>query len=116
LKSSQCRSAGNPRSAKSITTVTVGRQHQEDVTSAALLYVIQADSDARRAVAADLVCRAGLARGAELPEDLFFTGQDHGEDGRPDIVDVADSARASCPRRLAAHCGGNRYPRARAGR
>jgi hypothetical protein len=73
---------------------TVGRRHQEDVASAALLYVIQADGDARRAVVADLARRAGLAMGAELPEDLFFTGQDHGEDGRPDIVGVDDSARA----------------------
>ena len=73
---------------------TVGRRHQEDVASAALLYVIQADGDARRAVVADLARKAGLAMGAELPEDLFFTGQDHGEDGRPDIVGVDDSARA----------------------
>jgi hypothetical protein len=73
---------------------TVSRRHQEDVASAALLYVIQADGDARRATVADLAYRAGLAAGAELPEDLFFTGQDHGEDGRPDIVGVDDSARA----------------------
>lgn len=73
---------------------TVGRRHQEEVASAALLYVIQADGDARRAVVADLARRAGLAAGAELPEDLFFTGQDHGEDGRPDIVGLDDSARA----------------------
>ena len=65
---------------------TIGRRHQENVASAALLYVIQADSHARCAVVADIAHRAGLAAGADLPEELSFAGQDHGEDGRPDLV------------------------------
>jgi hypothetical protein len=73
---------------------TIGRRRQEDVASAALLYVIQADSRARRAVVADLARRAGLTAGADLPDDLFFAGQDHGEGGRPDIVGVDDRAGA----------------------
>ena len=73
---------------------TIGRRHQEDVASTALLYVIQADSDTRRAVVADLARTAGLTAGADLPDDLFFVGQDHGEDGRPDIVGLDDRARA----------------------
>ena len=73
---------------------TIGRRHQEEVASAALLYVIQADSHARRAVVADLARRAGLTVGAELPDDLFFAGQDHGEGGRPDIVGVDDRTGA----------------------
>ena len=73
---------------------TVGRRHQEDVASAALLYVIQADGDARRAVVAGIARGAGLAVGTDLPEDLFFTGQDHGGDGRPDIVGADDRGRA----------------------
>jgi hypothetical protein len=92
------RSAGGtgdwPQNLLARVATTVGRRHPEDVASAALLYVIQADGDARRAVVVDLARRAGLAAGTELPEDLFFTGQDHGEDGRPDIVGVDDSARA----------------------
>ena len=73
---------------------TIGRRHQEDVASTALLYVIQGDSHARRAVVADLARTAGLTAGADLPDDLFFVGQDHGEDGRPDIVGLDDRARA----------------------
>ena len=56
--------------------------------------MIEADGHARRAVVADLARRAGLAAGADLPDDLFFTGQDHGEDGRPDIVGADQLARA----------------------
>jgi hypothetical protein len=72
---------------------TIGRRHQENAASTALLYVIQADDHARRAVVADLARRAGLAAYADLPDDLFFAGQDHGEDGRPDIVGLDDCAR-----------------------
>ncbi len=72
----------------------IGRRRQEDVASAALLYMIQADSNARRALVADLARRAGLTVGVDLPGDLYFVGQDHGTDGRPDIVGVDDSARA----------------------
>jgi hypothetical protein len=61
---------------------------------AALLYVIQADSRARRAVVADIARRAGLAADADLPDDLSFADQDHGEGGRPDIVGLDDRARA----------------------
>jgi len=73
---------------------TIGRRQQENVASTALLYVIQADSHARRAVVADVARRAGLTVGADLPDDLSFVGQDHGEDGRPDIVGLDDCARA----------------------
>jgi hypothetical protein len=73
---------------------TIGRRRQEDVASTALLYVIQADNHARRAVVADLARRAGLTVGADLPDDLSFAGQDRGEGGRPDIVGVDDRDRA----------------------
>ena len=73
---------------------TIGRGHQEDVASAALLYVLQADSHARCAVIADLARRAGLTEGADLPGDLSFRGQDSGEGGRPDIVGFDTGGRA----------------------
>ncbi len=56
--------------------------------------MIQADGNARRAVVADLARKAGLTVGVDMPGDLYFAGQDHGADGRPDIVGVDDSARA----------------------
>jgi hypothetical protein len=71
---------------------TIGRRHQEDVASTALLYVIQTDRDARHAILGDLARRAGLDPGVDLPDDLYFAGQDHGTDGRPDIVGADDSA------------------------
>ena len=74
--------------------ITIGRGHQEDVASAALLYVLQADIHARRAVIADLARRAGLAEGADLAGDLSFRGQDPGKDGRPDIVGFDTGGRA----------------------
>jgi hypothetical protein len=73
---------------------TIGRRRQEDVASAALLYVIQVDDKARNAVVADLARRAGLAVGVDLPENLYFAGQDYGKDGRPDIVGADDTAHA----------------------
>ncbi len=73
---------------------TIGRRHQDNVASTALLYLIQSDERARRAVVADLARRAGLTAGADLPDDLYFTGQDRGEDGQPDIVGVDELARA----------------------
>jgi hypothetical protein len=71
---------------------TIGRRHQEDVASTALLYVIQSEGDARHAVLSDLARRAGLNPGIDLPDDLYFSGQDHGTDGRPDIVGADDIA------------------------
>ena len=71
---------------------TIGRSRQEDVASSALLYVIQTDDSARRAAVSGLARRAGLT--TVLPDDLYFAGQDHGDDGRPDIVGSDDSARA----------------------
>lgn len=73
---------------------TIGRRRQEDVASTALLYVIQTDDSARCAVVADITRRAGLTAGVDLPDDLYFAGQDHGKDGRPDIVGADDSAHA----------------------
>jgi hypothetical protein len=73
---------------------TIGHRRQEDVASTALLYVIQTDDSARRAVLADIIRRAGLTIGVDLPDNLYFAGQDHGKDGRPDIVGADESAHA----------------------
>jgi hypothetical protein len=70
---------------------TIGRSRQEDIASGALLHVIQTDNQACRAVVSDLVRTAGLC--AALLGDLYFDGQVHGVDGRPDIVGSDDSGR-----------------------
>ena len=74
---------------------TIGhRRRQEDVASTALLYVIQADGNARRAVVADLARRAGLMSAWTCPRTCTSPARTMGKDGVPDIVGVDDSARA----------------------
>jgi len=65
---------------------TIGSHQRENVATTALLYALQADPEASRAVVADIAQRAGLTLGADFPGDLVFVGQDFGADGRPDLV------------------------------
>lgn len=65
---------------------TIGSRQRENVATTALLYVMQANLEAGRAVVAELAQRAGLTLGGDLPSDLVFVGQDFGADGRPDLV------------------------------
>jgi hypothetical protein len=74
---------------------TIGSRQRENVATTALLYVLQADVEARRALVADLARRAKLTLGTELPSELIFVGQDPGADGRPDLVGHDEK---NCPR------------------